>query len=620
MSPINPIVALSIVLLTVVVTGLGEQIDPQPNPPPWDTDHVFVLDPAESGTCQALVDRLHQEMGGRNENSPNNCQRGQFSSSRYAVLLRPGFHDCFVRVGFYTTFLGLGRSPLDTETRGIECMDTCGNALDNFWRGVENFNTGRGAHTQWHVSQAAPMRRMNIAGDITLGWGWSSGGYMSNTNVQGHVNAGSQQQWFNRNNDFHGGWSAGAWSFVHLGCTGAPQSRCGGTFDQYLLSPAAHTNLGKTPVIAEKPYIVINEDGTYSLIVPDYERNKKGHEWQGPSKEIPFEQVYVASEKDSAAEINQKLEDEVDYVVLQPGNYYLDEPIRLHKPFQVLLGIGLPTLKSLHGNSCVEVANVQGVRVAGFLIEPASNEPGDHLLRWGTRTWYSSWFGHLQSNMERYPGVLSDIFCRVGGATNSTVEQRQIDTMVQINSDYVIIDHTWLWRADHDLAGSVKDSRNYCGHGLEVNGRYVKAYGLFVEHTLNNLLQWNGEDGEVYFYQSELPYDVDQQNFPDQGYTSYYVNKNVRRHTAYGVGVYTFFRDHVVHMDTGIKTSWSSQIKVTNPFTKMLTGYGGLDHVFNDEGDPAYEQGISYLCGEMLAIPAKLSSLVKNGFASARLH
>jgi len=81
--------------------------------------------------------------------------------------------------------------------------------------------------------------------------------------------------------------------------------------------------------------------------------------------------------------------------------------------------------------------------------------------------------------------------------------------MMQINSSHVVIDHTWLWRADHDVGGSVKYSRNYAATGLEVNGNNVRAYGLFVEHLLGDMVSWNGEDGEVYFYQSELPYDVD---------------------------------------------------------------------------------------------------------------
>ncbi len=44
--------------------------------------------------------------------------------------------------------------------------------------------------------------------------------------------------------------------------------------------------------------------------------------------------------------------------------------------------------------------------------------------------------------------------------------------------------------------------------GIQVNGDNVIAYGLAVEHTLGNMVEWNGNQGRVYFYQSEYPYDV----------------------------------------------------------------------------------------------------------------
>lgn len=91
----------------------------------------------------------------------------------------------------------------------------------------------------------------------------------------------------------------------------------------------------------------------------------------------------------------------------------------------------------------------------------------------------------------------------------------------------MIIDHTWLWRADHDIQGSVAGSRNYVANGLQVNGDGVQAYGLFSEHSLGDLVQWNGEAGVTYFYQSELPYDVTQTNYADAGFHAYKVGANV---------------------------------------------------------------------------------------------
>ena len=84
-----------------------------------------------------------------------------------------------------------------------------------------------------------------------------------------------------------------------------------------------------------------------------------------------------------------------------------------------------------------------------------------------------------------------------------------------------------MWRADHDVGGLVYSSHNPVATGIEVNGNFVRAYGLFVEHTLGDMVVWNGEDGEVYFFQSELPYDATQSNYADKGYHSYHVADHV---------------------------------------------------------------------------------------------
>jgi len=170
--------------------------------------------------------------------------------------------------------------------------------------------------------------------------------------------------------------------------------------------------------------------------------------------------------------------------------------------------------------------------------------------------------------------------------------------MMEINNQYVIIDHTWLWRADHDIAGSVKYSRNYVENGLQVNADNVKAFGLFSEHNLGDLVQWNGNNGEVYFYQSELPYDVTQQNYADKGYAGFYLGDSVTNFRGYGVAVYTYFRDHTVWQPEGIKVSSSSSgIHFQNSYIRYLNGDGGLNHVLNGEGKGVKVGDTdSYLC------------------------
>lgn len=129
---------------------------------------------------------------------------------------------------------------------------------------------------------------------------------------------------------------------------------------------------------------------------------------------------------------------------MAPGNFNLSEPLKLTKNNQVLLGIGMTSLISANGNACVEVdSGATGVRVAGLTLE-AGAKKADNLLKWGSDT---------SKGSATSPGVMSDVFARVGGPNNSSHNQVTAQRMIQINQAEVIIDHTWLWRADHDVGG-----------------------------------------------------------------------------------------------------------------------------------------------------------------------
>merc|ERR1712070_205510 len=112
---------------------------------------------------------------------------------------------------------------------------------------------------------------------------------------------------------------------------------------------------------------------------------------------------------------------------------------------------------------------------------------------------------------------------------------------------------------------------------LQVNGKDVSMYGLFVEHSTQDLVQWNGEGGKTYFYQSEIPYDVDADKF-----TGYRVLDHVQTHQLYGAGVYAYFRDYDVTVESGFKAP--AGLEFTNIFTQFLNGKGGIRHVLNSQG------------------------------------
>merc|ERR1712176_1493011 len=119
----------------------------------------------------------------------------------------------------------------------------------------------------WAVSQASPMRRVYVDGNLDL-WhnsGYSSGGYISNSHITGTVTSGSQQQFYLRNVNMSR-WNGGAWNMVFHGSTNVPTTEC----------PGKYTAIHNVTSIAEKPYIYINDDELYKLVVPPLQSKKIG--------------------------------------------------------------------------------------------------------------------------------------------------------------------------------------------------------------------------------------------------------------------------------------------------------------------------------------------------------
>ena len=164
-----------------------------------------------------------------------------------------------------------------------------------------------------------------------------------------------------------------------------------------------------------------------------------------------------------------------------------------------MLGIGHATLTAVRGAVPLTVADVPGVVVAGVTIDAGTVE-SPVLLQVGKRTATGT------SKADRAdPTTLSDVYFRVGGP-----HVGKADTALEVNSDHVLIDHTWVWRADHGVEGLTDTERwntNIGRNGVVVNGDDVTATGLFVEHFQQYNTVWNGEDGVDDPYQNELPYD-----------------------------------------------------------------------------------------------------------------
>jgi hypothetical protein len=565
-------------LLSVLSLVSGE-----PNPPTWPSN-VYVFDPANSASTQSTVDGIYAKQGGHNP--PFN---GQWSSDRYAFFFKPGTHSVTVNVGYYTSVIGLGNTPNDVTISNVRCengdYDYTGGALSNFWRSAENFVNG--GNMLWAVSQASPLRRVNVRGNLDLYQynsgccaGYASGGWLSDSNVSGTITSGSQQQWFTRNTNI-GTWNGGVWNMVFVGNRNQPASHCTHT------GGGPYSSVDSTPIVAEKPYITINSAGQYTLKVPNWETNKVGQTTNYDNvQNIDFANVYVAKASDSAATINAKLSSGL-HLVLSPGIYKLEDSIQVTRANTVVLGLGMATLININGKPAVVVGNVDGVRLGGILFE-AGQGTTPALVQWGNAGYAGS-----ASN----PGLFFDAFARVGGTNNPSQYQVGATAVAVINSGNVVIDNSWFWRADHGVNGEVMNSDNPNNHGLVVNGADVTAYGLAVEHQLQDLVVWNGAGGRTYFYQSELPYDVTQDNFGTPGYVSYRVNSSVTQHHVWGAGVYSYFRDHAVTVASGISTPTGSGIQFVNSLTVFLNGLGQINHIINNDGNTVNTAGqTEYWC------------------------
>jgi len=153
--------------------------------------------------------------------------------------------------------------------------------------------------------------------------------------------------------------------------------------------------------------------------------------------------------------------------------------------------------------------------------------------------------------------------------------------MVRIDSAGVVGDNMWLWRADHvEGGGLVKNGDNPCDNALVVNGDDVHMYGLAAEHTLKDIVQWNGERGASFFFQAELPYDV--KSYP---YAGYAVAASVQAHQSYGAGVYHYFRDYQVTVQSGITCPAALEASFVSPLAVYLNGNGTMQHILNDRGN-----------------------------------
>ncbi|MFF1284067.1 coagulation factor 5/8 type domain-containing protein [Streptomyces sp. NPDC058299] len=539
--------------------------------------NVLVFDPATPG-IQAKLDEVFRQQ-----------ESAQFGTGRYALLFKPGTYTGLnAQIGFYTSIAGLGLSPDDTTINGDVTVDAGwanGNATQNFWRSAENLALVPANGTnRWAVAQAAPFRRIHVRGGLNLapaGYGWASGGYIADCRVDGQVGPYSQQQWYTRDSAI-GGWVNAVWNMVFSGVQGAPA--------QSFPNPP-YTTLDTTPVSREKPFLYL-DDGEYRVFLPEKRTNARGVTWgsgtpRGTS--LSLSQFYVAKPGVTAATLNQALAQGL-HLLLTPGIYHVDQPIQVNRANTVILGLGYATIVPDNGATALRVADVDGVRLAGFLID-AGPVNSATLLEVGPTG--------ASRDHSANPTTVQDVFVRIGGAGAG-----KATTSMVINSRNTIVDHTWVWRADHGTG--VGWDTNRADYGIVVNGDDVLCTGLFVEHFNKYDVQWYGQRGRTIFFQNEKAYDAPNQaaiqNGSVKGYAAYKVGDKVTAHEAWGLGSYcNYTADPGIVQHHGFAAPNTAGVKFHDLLVVSLGGQGQYEHVINETGAPT--SGTSTTPSTVLSYP-----------------
>ncbi|WP_412074561.1 ricin-type beta-trefoil lectin domain protein [Streptomyces sp. col6] len=544
-------------------SGAVDPTDPT-DPPTGDNPdlgpNTVIFDPSMSASSiQSKLNSIFSQQ-----------QSNQFGSQRYAVLFKPGTYSADVNVGFYTQVAGLGLSPDAVNINGAVHAEADwfqGNATQNFWRDAENLSvTPNGGSDRWAVSQAAPYRRMHVRGNLKLDdGGWSSGGFISDSKIDGQIQSGSQQQFLTKNTKM-GSWSGSNWNMVFVGDQGAPAQ----SFPTY-------TTVASAPVNREKPFLYVDDAGAWKVFVPAAQTNASATTWSGKTQagsSLPLDDFYIAKPGASAADMNAALAAGKN-LLITPGVYHLNQTLNVTRPDTVVLGMGLATLIPDNGITALTTADVDGIKIAGVLVD-AGTTNSQTLMRIGP--------DGSSANHAANPVTLNDVFFRIGGATVGKATQSLV-----VNTSNTIIDHTWIWRADHGNGGTVGWNTNTADTGLVVNGQNVTAYGLFVEHYQKTQVIWNGNGGRTYFFQNELPYDPPNQsawkNGNTNGYPAYKVGASVTSHEAWGLGSYAYFNvNPSVVEDHSFEVPQTSGVKFHDMVTVVLGGAGTISHIINSTG------------------------------------
>ncbi|WP_159730395.1 MULTISPECIES: glycoside hydrolase family 16 [Sphingobacterium] len=555
-------------------------------------ENTFVYSPTDNkARVGNEVNQLHEKMFGK-----------EFSPNRYALLFKSGDYKeaGLLKIPFYVQIAGLGKVPYDVAISNIHTPPHLadGNGTCTFWRAAENLSViGPESYEEeqtfkWAVSQAAPLRRIYSTRAVRNQWanGWVSGGYTADCYFEAAAGSKNQQQWYTRNsflNKGRGEFEEIKYNYCFQGVDFGP-SVDKNSYQNNWATGGNVTVIPTTPVIREKPFVFFDRDGRYKVFRPALKHNHTGVSYtrdnMGAGDIIDVEKdFYVVKPGDTAAEMNRQLGNG-KHLLITPGMYELSEPLHVSKANTIILGLGLATLipGSANPQTAIDVDDVAGVTVASLMFD--AHYSSHSLIQVGQE---KSGIRH-DSN----PTLLADLFLRIGGFRADKVH---VDQSVIINSNDVIGDHFWIWRADHGVKGSVGWDINTTRNGLVVNGDYMTMYALFNEHFQEYQTYWTGNYGRTYFFQCESPYDAPNQaayrseHGTRDGYAAYKVADAVQQHEAYAFGIYDVLVNPI-RIESSVEVPVKPGVRLKHICNNSLSsgpnrGYG---YVINQVGKSTY--------------------------------
>jgi hypothetical protein len=399
----------------------------------------------------------------------------------------------------------------------------------------------------------------------------------------------SQQQFFVQNSNIDS-WTNAVWNQVFCGDNGAPaQSFASNSGDPG--GPNSYTTLSSCGPTEQEPYLYEDSSGNLDVFVPSAGTGQTGPSWANgstPGTSLSMSSFYVASPSSSAETINAALA-AGDSILFTPGVYSLDEALDVTSADTKLIGLGFATLVPADGTAAINVADVAGVNLSGLIVDAGPvNSPV--LVQLGV--------AGSSANHSSDPVTVDDLNVRIGGE-----EAGSATTAVVDDSNNSILDNVWLWRADHGAGQTGTPDQNGVGGGangcwtcdvaqtgLAVNANDVSAYGLAVEHFEADEVDWNGQGGNVVFFQNENPYEVPSQSAwmssPAQdGYPAFHVGGNVTTFQGWGMGSYSFFDQGAdIENAMAFQAPDTSGVAFHDIFTRFLNGAGGIASVINGTG------------------------------------